>query len=95
MFVKESPLKGSISLFVGITLSLTGYDEFNMTGRWTFGITSISDGVTLLPFLVGLFAFSELLKKTVDALRDSISNFDRVVGSFNLVHRIPFFGQLY
>jgi putative tricarboxylic transport membrane protein len=69
MFVKEKPLKGAISLLIGVVLSLTGYDEFHMMGRWTFGITAMSDGITLLPFLVGLFAFSEVLRKMVEALK--------------------------
>lgn len=58
----DSLVKGLIAGTVGIALSLVGTSQIDGFPRFTFGIIELSNGLSLLPALVGLFAISELLK---------------------------------
>lgn len=58
----DSPLKGLISGFIGMSLAIVGISPIDGFPRFTFGIVELSGGLALLPALVGLFAVSELLK---------------------------------
>ena len=46
---------------LGIFLTTWGLDELNGTERYTFGSYHLYEGLPLVPFLVGLFAMSEVL----------------------------------
>jgi len=50
-------LVGALSIF----LTTWGLDELNGTERYTFGSYHLYEGLPLVPFLVGLFAVSEVL----------------------------------
>jgi len=57
----KSFLKGLVSAFIGILLGLVGMDPIFGVGRFTFGSTNLLGGVNLVPALIGLFGFSEVL----------------------------------
>lgn len=46
---------------LGIFLTTWGLDELNGAERYTFGTYHLYEGIPLVPFLVGLFAVSEVL----------------------------------
>ena len=59
----ENPLKGMVSLFLGLFLTTVGYDLITATPRFTFGSTELLGGVHVIPVLVGLFAVSEIMRR--------------------------------
>ena len=57
----ESLPKGLLVGALGIFLTTWGLDELNGAERYTFGSYHLYEGLPLVPFLVGLFAMSEVL----------------------------------
>ncbi|HRK24976.1 MAG TPA: tripartite tricarboxylate transporter permease [Beijerinckiaceae bacterium] len=57
----NSPLKGMISLFLGLALGLIGIDKLTGQSRLTFGLPELLDGVEVTTLAVGLFAIGEAL----------------------------------
>ncbi|WJR80879.1 tripartite tricarboxylate transporter permease [Bradyrhizobium sp. NP1] len=56
-----SPIRGMCMVFAGLLLGLIGVDTITGVERYTFGIMSISDGIDLVPMLMGLFGLGEIL----------------------------------
>lgn len=56
------PLKGWISGFVGLLLSMVGRDTVNSVARFCFGSMNLTAGISLLPVMIGLFGFPEIIK---------------------------------
>ncbi len=56
-----SPVRGMCMVFTGLLLGLVGIDTMTGVERYTFGIMSISDGIDLVPMLMGLFGIGEIL----------------------------------
>lgn len=65
----ESLAKGLLIGALGIFLTTWGLDELNGTERYTFGSYHLYEGLPLVPFLVGLFAMSEVLIGAERALK--------------------------
>ena len=57
----ESLLKGILSGFLGMLVTIPGTSPATGQLRWTFGLTELSDGFSLLPVLIGLFAVNQIL----------------------------------
>ncbi|MCA0423131.1 MAG: tripartite tricarboxylate transporter permease [Proteobacteria bacterium] len=57
----DSPLRGLISLFLGLALGLVGIDKLTGQSRLTFGLPELLDGVEVTTLAVGLFAIGEAL----------------------------------
>jgi putative tricarboxylic transport membrane protein len=53
--------KGIFSGMLGMLVTIPGESRATSELRWTFGISELSAGFSLLPVLVGLFAVSQLL----------------------------------
>lgn len=53
--------KGLISAMFGLVISMIGLDSVMGIPRMTFGINGLQAGVSIVPALVGLFGFSEVL----------------------------------
>jgi len=62
-------LKGLLSGFLGILVSMPGVDPSIGQLRLTFGIDSLASGFQLLPVLVGIFAVSQILSDALDMKR--------------------------
>lgn len=56
-----SMLKGLLSASIGMVLAMVGTDPMLGIPRFTFGSTSLMDGLTYVPLLVGLFALAEII----------------------------------
>jgi len=67
----DSMSKGLLVVGFGILISLIGADSMAAFPRGTYGIPFLYDGMPLIPVLLGLFGFSELLlllgKKTISS----------------------------
>ena len=57
----KSPIKGFISMAVGLLISTVGVDLFSGSQRYTFGNINLFDGVPFLVLTLGLFAVAEVL----------------------------------
>lgn len=75
----QSLAKGLLVGGLGLFLTTWGLDELNGTERYTFGTYQLYEGLPLVPFLVGLFAVSEVLigaertARSVDFSTESLS----------------------
>jgi TctA family transporter len=60
-----SPLKGLVSLLLGLFVATIGIDITAGYPRFTFGITELMGGVSFIPAMIGMFAVSEVLRWAV------------------------------
>lgn len=90
VFIQVSPLRGFVSILIGVSIALVGSDSITGVPRFTFGIYQLVGGINLLPFLVGLFAFSEIILKSMTVIKQKIKektnifSFDKKLGGNNL-----------
>jgi len=54
-------IKGWITGFLGLLVSMIGVDTLTLYPRYTFGNLFLMNGISLIPALIGLFGFSEVL----------------------------------
>ncbi len=59
----EDPIKGVIATGIGLLLGTVGLDPMRGTSRLEFGIIELSDGFQIMPMVIGLLAFSEVLRQ--------------------------------
>ena len=57
----DNPLKGYISMALGLMLAMVGFDIISGDARYAFGIPELMDGVDFLPAAIGLFGLGEVL----------------------------------
>lgn len=57
----KSVIKGLMGAVLGLLLATVGMDSTSATFRYTFGTTYLIGGVSFVPLLIGLFAFSQCL----------------------------------
>src|SRR3954452_3373223 len=57
-----NPLKGVVSLLLGLLVSAVGLDNPAAFPRFTFGNAELAGGLTLIPIMIGMFAVSEILR---------------------------------
>ncbi|HXP00178.1 MAG TPA: tripartite tricarboxylate transporter permease [Luteibacter sp.] len=57
----KSPVKGLISMFLGLLVSTVGVDIFTGSERYTFGSVDLYDGIEFLILTLGLFAVGEVM----------------------------------
>ncbi len=53
--------KGMISAFIGVFISTIGIDPIMGLARFTYGSLNLQRGISIIPALIGLFGFSEIL----------------------------------
>ena len=61
MLAGDDPLKGYISMVLGLMLAMVGFDIISGDARFGFGIPEMMDGVDFLPVAIGLFGLGEAL----------------------------------
>ncbi len=59
------PLKGFVSLLLGLALGTIGIDPAAGYPRFTFGTVELMQGISFIPAMIGLFAISEILRSSV------------------------------
>ncbi|VTU35317.1 Tripartite tricarboxylate transporter TctA family protein [Variovorax sp. PBS-H4] len=75
----DTPLKGLITLFLGLLMGCVGLENPAGHPRFTFGNTDLLGGLTLIPAMIGMFAISEILRFTVTA--EELARFKKQIGS--------------
>lgn len=60
---KGGMVKGLLSGFFGLLISMFGAAPIDMASRFNFGIKAMKGGFSLLPVLIGLFAVSKILSE--------------------------------
>ena len=66
VITSERPLKGVVSLLLGLLIASIGLGNPAGFPRFTFGSTELMGGVGLIPMMIGMFAVSEILRYAVD-----------------------------
>jgi putative tricarboxylic transport membrane protein len=62
-----NPLKGFVSLFLGLLIACVGMGNPSGFPRFTFGNSDLLGGMALVPIMVGMFAVSEVLRYAITA----------------------------
>ena len=57
----DKPLKGYISMVLGLMLAMVGFDIISGDARYAFGVPEMMDGIDFLPVAIGLFGLGEVL----------------------------------
>ena len=61
----SDPLKGVVSMLVGLLISCVGLENPAGAPRYTFGNAELTGGIALIPLMIGMFAVSEVLRFAV------------------------------
>jgi len=62
----DRPLKGLITLFLGLLVACVGLGNPAGFPRFTFGNVEMSGGIGMIPMMIGMFAISEIIRYVVD-----------------------------
>ncbi|TGG93581.1 transporter [Natronospirillum operosum] len=84
----DDPLKGYMAGMLGLLVAMVGMESLHGFHRFTFGVPQLSDGVDIIPAMVGAFGLAEILtvmRRRLDT-KVLVSN-DRVVPYFRDVWR--------
>ena len=68
----KSIIKGLIGAVIGLALGTVGIDAITGTPRFTFGSSYLTGGISFVPLLIALYAFSQGLKN-MQSGEDSVS----------------------
>jgi putative tricarboxylic transport membrane protein len=84
-----TPIKGWISGWIGMLISMIGMDPVMAYPRFTFGINELYGGPGFVPIMIGLFGFAEVMRVLPDRTPYTIpKEVGRVIPSFNVFRRI-------
>ena len=62
----DAPLKGLMTLFLGLLVAGVGLNNPAAFPRFTFGSIELLGGIGLIPMMIGMFAVSEIIRYAVD-----------------------------
>src|SRR3979409_1064538 len=62
----DRPLKGFVSLLLGLLIACVGLNNPPAIPRFTFGSTELLGGIGMIPMMIGMFAISEIIRYAVD-----------------------------
>ena len=62
----DAPLKGLVTLFIGLLVASVGLNNPAAYPRFTFGNTDLLGGIGLIPLMIGMFAVSEIIRYMLD-----------------------------
>ena len=60
------PLKGVVSLLLGLFVACVGLGNPAAYPRFTFGNVELTGGIGMIPMMIGMFAISEIIRFAVD-----------------------------
>jgi TctA family transporter len=75
----DTPLKGVITLCLGLLLGSVGLENPAGHPRFTFDSPDLLSGLSLIPAMIGMFAISELIRFTLDTSK--VAEFKAQIGS--------------
>src|SRR3546814_20951145 len=59
-------VKGILSALLGLGIATVGFAPIGATPRFSFGVIDLMAGVGIVPFMVGLFAISQILRDVTE-----------------------------
>src|SRR5213592_1385822 len=62
----DRPLKGFVTLLLGLLVACVGLGNPAGFPRFTFGSTELLGGIGMIPMMIGMFAISEIIRYAVD-----------------------------
>ena len=62
----QRPLKGVVSLLIGLSIASIGLGNPAGFPRFTFGNTELMGGIGMIPMMIGMFAIAEIIRYAVD-----------------------------
>ena len=68
----DKPLKGLVTLFLGLLIAGVGLSNPAAYARFTFGNTDLLGGIGLVPLMIGMFAVSEIIRYVVDTAPEAL-----------------------
>lgn len=87
-----SIIKGVMGGVIGLFIATIGIDSLSGSIRFTFGTTYLLGGISFVPILIGLFAFSQVLQSVEDCYKvDYVKHdvkLDRVIPSISDLKRV-------
>lgn len=66
VITSERPLKGTVSLLIGLSIACIGLGNPAGFPRFTFGSTDLTGGIGMIPMMIGMFAVAEVIRFAVD-----------------------------
>ena len=76
-FLSQASMYKSLMMgLLGLLLAFVGLDMFTSAPRFTFGVNDLSDGVGLIPLVMGLFGVAEILTNLERSMRREIYTTD-------------------
>lgn len=69
----SDPLKGMVSLLLGLLISVVGLENPAGAPRYTFGNAELMGGIPLIPLMIGMFAVSEILRYAVRVVKPEMA----------------------
>ena len=90
-----NPLKGIVSLLLGLFVASVGLDNPAGFPRFTSGNAELAGGLTLIPIMIGMFAVSEIIRNVAridepwDMARAQIGNVFRGMWTLTKRYRMP------
>ncbi len=88
-----SPIRGFLSLLIGLLIASIGLDNPAGTPRFTFGYAELYGGIDFIPAMIGMFAVSEILRHMlggvkpqagVAAVRNLLSGIGRSIARYKV-----------
>lgn len=61
----SNPVKGMISLSIGLLLATVGLDLISGQPRYTFGTLALMEGIHFIPVMIGVFAVAEVFRTLI------------------------------
>ncbi|MBI5252409.1 MAG: tripartite tricarboxylate transporter permease [Desulfomonile tiedjei] len=68
----SSILKALMMAVFGLLIGTIGMDSISATHRLTFGVLELSDGVGLIPVIMGVFGVAEVITNVEDAIKQEV-----------------------
>ena len=62
---RESAMKATLALIIGLLLSTVGLSAVHTEARFTFGRAELFQGINFIPAMIGLFGVSEVLRSAL------------------------------
>src|SRR5438105_3573043 len=62
----DRPLKGFVTLMLGLLVACVGLNNPAAIPRFTFGSIELLGGIGMIPMMIGMFAISEIIRYAVD-----------------------------
>lgn len=81
-------LKGLLAAAIGLLITTVGYDR-NSNLRFDFGLPALGSGFEILPVMIGVFAFSQLLGN-IEKLRDVKGKPQKINTNVTIPYRLIF-----